>query len=97
MERLWQMLKKEDFVIMAVNVAEDAGAISRFTGTLDLAPTFPIVLDRDGAVLRAWPVKGLPTTLLLDKEGRIIYRAVGGLEFDDPALVGQIRVLMRAG
>lgn len=97
MERLWQLLKKENFMIVAVNVAEDAGAISRFTGTLKPVPTFPIVLDPEGAVQRAWPSKGLPTTFLLDKEGRIVYRAVGGLEFDDPALVGQIRALMRAG
>lgn len=94
MERLWQMLKKEDFVVLAVNVGEDADTIFAFSGTLEPAPSFPILLDRDSAVLRNWPVKGLPTTFVVDRAGRIAYRAVGGREFDSPELVGQLRVLL---
>jgi hypothetical protein len=37
---------------------------------------------------------GLPTTCILDKQGRIIYRAEGGREFDDTAIVAKLRSLM---
>lgn len=94
-ERLSGVLKGEDFAILAVNVAENLDTVFSFTGTLDPVPTFPIVFDKDGSVLKAWPVRGLPTTFVLDKEGRIAYRAVGGREFDNPAVLAQIRSLMR--
>jgi len=95
MERLWQQFSKEDFMVLAINVGEDADTIFAFTGTLEPAPSFPILLDRDSAVLKAWPVRGLPTTFVLDREGRVVYRAVGGREFDNPELVAQLRGLLQ--
>ncbi len=95
-ERLSHILKDADFAILAVNVAENLETVFSFTGTLDSTPTFPIVFDTDSRVLKAWPVRGLPTTFILDKQGRVAYRAVGGREFDDPAILAQIRGLMEA-
>lgn len=86
LERLWQVMNKQKgFKIIAVNIAEDSDTIFSFFGLLEPSPTFPILFDKDGSVLRAWPVKGLPTTFLIDKKGRIAYRAVGGREFDSAA------------
>jgi thiol-disulfide isomerase/thioredoxin len=95
-ERLSHVIKRTDFEILAVNVAEDLDTVFSFTGTLEPIPTFPIVFDTDSSVLKAWPVMGLPTTFILDKQGRIIYRVVGGREFDDPAILAQIRGLIDA-
>jgi thiol-disulfide isomerase/thioredoxin len=94
LERLYQVLKGTDFEILAVNVGEDADTVDAFTSTLDKVPTFTIVFDKDSRVLKAWPVMGLPTTFILDKSGRIIYRAVGGREFDAPSILMQIRSLI---
>jgi len=93
-ERLSQALKGRDFEILAVNVAEDIDMVNSFTSTLDMEPTFPIVFDKDSSVLKSWPVMGLPTTFVLDKNGRIVYRAVGGREFDNPSILAQIRGLI---
>ena len=93
-ERLSHALKGTDFEILAVNVAENLDTVFSFTGTLDPVPSFPIVFDTDSSVLKAWPVMGLPTTFILNKQGRIAYRAVGGREFDDPAILAQIRKLI---
>ncbi len=93
-ERLSRILKGPDFEVLAVNVGESLDTVFSFTGTLDPVPTFPIVFDRDSSVLKAWPVRGLPATFILDKEGRIAYRAVGGREFDDPVILDQLRKLM---
>lgn len=94
LERLHQVLKGADFEILAINVGEDADTVDAFTSTLDTVPTFPIVFDKDGRALKAWPVMGLPTTFILDKSGRIIYRAVGGREFDNPSILKKIRALI---
>lgn len=95
LERLSGTIKNQEMVILAVNVAEDFDTVFSFLGTLDPIPTFPIVFDRDGSVLKTYPVRGLPTTFVLDAEGRTVYRAVGGREFDDPAIVSRLKDLIR--
>ena len=95
LQRLWKKLeKKTKLQIVAVNVGEDADTVLGFMGTLDDSPTFPIVFDKDSAVLRAWPVKGLPTTFLIDKKGHIVYRAIGGRDFDSPESISLITKLL---
>lgn len=95
MERLWLKLKDRDFLVLAVNVAEDDDTVFAFTGQLDNPLTFPILLDSDAAVLNAWPVKGLPTSFVIDRQGRVVFRAVGGREFDHPVLVEAILQLLK--
>ena len=96
LQRLWLKLGngKSKLQIVAVNVGEDADTVLGFMGTLDTSPTFPIVFDKDSAVLRAWPVMGLPTTFVIDKKGHIIYRAIGGRAFDSPESIRFITELL---
>ena len=77
--------------MLAVNVGEDAETIFSFAGASDVT----ILLDRASAAMRRWPVKGLPSTFVVDKKGRLALRAVGGREFDDAAIVAQLRGLLR--
>jgi thiol-disulfide isomerase/thioredoxin len=95
MERLSQALKGEAFSVLAVDVGEDADTIEAFAGQFDSAPTFPILLDTRSRVMQAWKVAGLPTTFLVDKQGRIVASAIGGREFDHPEMVEMIRGLLR--
>jgi len=91
MQRAWEQLRQEGIAMLAVNVGEDEVRV--FTFMADYPLDFPILFDRDSAVLNAWPVKGLPTTFVLDPQGRIVYRAVGGRVWDDPGLLQQVRAL----
>ncbi|MHB1213746.1 MAG: TlpA family protein disulfide reductase [Thiobacillus sp.] len=91
MERLSQALKGEPFVALAVDVGEDVDTIEVFTSQLDTMPTFPILLDTRSRSMQVWKVAGLPTTYLVDKQGRIIASAIGGREFDHPEIVQAIR------
>jgi thiol-disulfide isomerase/thioredoxin len=95
MERLAQALGNEAFSVLAVNIGEDAETIEGFISQLDAAPSFPILLDTRGSTMQTWKVGGLPTTFLVDKQGRIVAQAIGGREFDHPALVQAIRALLR--
>lgn len=91
MERLYQALKDQGLTVVAVDVGEDPDTIFAFTGQLDPSPTFPMLVDPDGKTAEAWGVLGLPTSFVVDPEGRIVMRAVGGTEFDDPALVDALK------
>lgn len=95
MEHLTQALRGEAFSVLAVDVGEDAGTIDAFTSQLDTTPSFPVLLDTRSQAMQAWKVAGLPTTFLIDRQGRIVARAIGGREFDHPEMVEAIRQLLR--
>lgn len=91
--RVRKLFRPTDFEVLAVNVGEDPETVFSFAGT----PDFPVLFDRDSQAMARWSVRGLPTTLVVDRQGRLALRAVGGREFDDPAIVGQLRELLIAG
>jgi len=97
MQRLWEKFRGRDFAILAVDVGEDEERVFAFTLELDIPLEFPLLLDRDGKVMERWPVRGLPTTFILDREGRIAYQAIGGREWDAPELVAIMQGLMAEG
>jgi len=94
MERAYQKLKDEKIVLLAVNVGEDEETVFAFTGQYPVS--FPLLLDRDGTVVKQYPVIGLPTTFVIDPRGKVTHRAVGGREWDDEALLDHLRRLRDA-
>lgn len=94
MQRLYARLRDQGFEVVAVNQWEDPDLVFEFTGRLSLAPTFPILFDRESRIAEQFGVKGLPMTYLLDKEGNIRYQAIGGREFDHPQVEALIKELL---
>ena len=90
LERLYQQLRDLGLTVLAVDVGEDADTVFAFTGQLDPAPSFPLLLDAQARTVEDWLVKGLPTSFLIDPQGRVIFRAVGGTQFDHAATLGQL-------
>ena len=64
-------------IVLGVNLQEDREPVVRYAQTLGL--TFPLLLDRCGAVATRYNVTGLPTSYFIDREGRIRDRNVGPL------------------
>lgn len=91
MQRAWEQMRDEGIAVVAINVGESAGDIKRF---LDQEPVgFPLPMDESSQVVQAWPVRGLPTTFVVDPQGRLAYKAVGEREWDDPPLLKLVRGL----
>lgn len=65
-----------DFVF--VNIGESPQEIEAFTRTLSV-PLSPILRDPQGKVPARLEVRGYPTTLVLDSQGRLLYRRSGEL------------------
>lgn len=95
MEAIHNAFRDEDFAILAINEWETEDHVFAFTGQLAVDPTFPILFDKESEVAQDYGVKGLPTTVFLDKKGRIVYRAVGGRDFDHPEVKKIIRGLLQ--
>lgn len=94
LERLYQRLSDKSFMVLAINQWENTDHVFAFMGQIDVFPSFPILFDPDSEVSEAFGVKGLPTSFLLDRSGRVVYRAVGGRQFDHPDMVELIGALL---
>lgn len=94
LERLRRKLADKPVVVMAVNQGEDAEQILSYLWGLDPVPEFSILLDSDMKVSADWGVTGLPTTYIIDKKGNIVYRMIGGREFDHPEIIKVIEKLL---
>ena len=96
METVYQALHKKGFIVLAINQWETPDHVFSYMGQLEVFPSFPILFDRDSHVSEAFGVKGLPTTLIIDKQGRVVYRAIGGRNFNHPEVRKLIRQLIDA-
>ena len=67
--------------IVAVDLQENAGQVRSFASEFGM--TFPIAIDRTGAVASAWriggPVKGIPSSYFIDAGGIVRARVFGPL------------------
>ncbi len=80
MERLYRAHRDQGFAVVAVNLHESAKTVRPFVQELKLS--FPTVLDVDGAVGRAYGVRALPVTFLVGRDGTIVWRAIGGRDWE---------------
>jgi len=91
MNRGWAKIKDQGIAMIAINVGEDEETIFSFMG--DYPIDFQVLLDQSGQTIQRWPIKGLPTTFVIDPEGRLVYRAIGGREWDADELLDLVRKL----
>ncbi|AKH19250.1 TlpA disulfide reductase family protein [Sedimenticola thiotaurini] len=91
LDRAYQQLKGDQFELLAIHAGPSMEHAQGYAEELKL--TFPIVVDED-LELTSWGVRGLPTTFLIDPEGRIVAEAVGERVWDDAAMLKVIRDYM---
>ena len=85
MQRAWNVLKNHNVVLLAIHVGGNEDKIWSFL--TDFNVDFPVLIDARSKVSRRWPMMGLPTTFIVDPDGKLALRAIGGREWDDPALI----------
>ncbi|HSF29592.1 MAG TPA: TlpA disulfide reductase family protein [Candidatus Tectomicrobia bacterium] len=80
MERLYQTFKSSEFVLLAVSMDRQGGAVARpFVDNLQI--TFPVLLDTTLEVGRQYGVRGLPTTYLIAPDGLLIGAVIGARDW----------------
>jgi len=91
LDRLQAMLGGPDFEVVALSI--DRGgvfAVKSFYEELDVR-ALRIYVDGSGEALTKLGAVGIPLTLLVDRDGRELWRVVGPAEWDKPAAVNRIR------
>ena len=92
MQHGWEAAQADGIVFIGVNVGEDADTVFMFLG--DYPVEFPLLLDIDAQVIKQYQVVGLPTTYIIDPQGRLTHRVVGSREWNDAALLNALRGLL---
>jgi len=94
MQRLKEKMGDKSFAILAVNMAEDKGAVTAFLKKHDIDIDFPILLNPEGDVVENWMITAVPTTFVIDPDGKIRYALFGGIEWDKPDVVKTLNGLL---
>lgn len=91
MNAAFGILEPEGVGMLAINAGEGAAAVAAFLEKV--AIDFPNVLG-DGDTLPNWSVRALPTTIVIDAQGNVVYEAIGPREWDDPRLIHKVLQLL---
>jgi thiol-disulfide isomerase/thioredoxin len=94
MENLYQKFKDRGLDILAVDAQEEARDVSAFMRRNKLS--FPAVLDASGRVNGQYGVEAIPTTYILDRDGKIIVRVVGSLNWNNPKIIAAFETLLKS-
>lgn len=91
LDRLQKKLGGKDLEVVALSIDRDgAEAIAPFFREIGIKNLL-IYFDRRGTVLGKYVIVGLPTTLVIDREGREIGRMAGPADWDTPQVAALLR------
>jgi len=96
LERLQSRLGER---VAVLAVSEDRGgnkSVEPFIAKLGLK-SVKIYIDPKSEVGHAFGVRGLPTSFLIDREGKVLGRVEGAAEWDSPKILGILEPLLPGG
>jgi peroxiredoxin len=93
LNKLYEKYRASGFVLLGVNVDDDTRHATDVATKLGLK--FPVLLDADKAVSRLYDLSTMPSTVLIDRDGRVRYVHRGYLVGDEDMYDKQIRDLLK--
>ena len=94
MENLYQKLKDKDFEILAVSIDSlGAEVVAPFMEKYKL--TFPALIDPEGTLRIAYRITGVPESFIIDKNGKLVKKIIGPLDWTSPGVLRYFHVLIQ--
>lgn len=94
MQRLRDHFEGQPFEIIAINTGDDSTSVSSFLFELETELTFPILLDEQGQSYQQFGIRGLPMTLIFDRNGEMVEKVLGGREWDSAESIKAIQTVI---
>jgi thiol-disulfide isomerase/thioredoxin len=92
--RLQKQLDPAQFALLTVTTDLQRQGIAHFLSQLGV--DLPVLFDEDQDVSRSFMVRGLPTTIVIARDGTLVGRAVGPRAWDGPEAVAAMRYVMES-
>ena len=92
-DQLYDTLEDEAFTVMAVDIREDRKRVRSFMKKNKI--DFPVYIDSTGEVAAEYAVTGIPTTYIIDPDGKIVGRAIGPRDWGSAKSISFMRSLMK--
>jgi peroxiredoxin len=94
MEKLYEIMAGEDFVMLAINVEEN-GRTSVPDFLSKTSHSFPILYDDQGIVQRLYGVYKFPESFVIRKNGVIDDRVIGAIDWAHPDTIAYFKELAK--
>jgi peroxiredoxin len=91
--RLYDRYRGSGFQLLAINVDDDPRQGAAAAQRMGLK--FPVLLDSDKAVARRWDVGTMPSTMLIDRDGRVRHIHLGYRDGMEQTYEKQLRELLK--
>jgi thiol-disulfide isomerase/thioredoxin len=91
--RLYEKYRNAGFTVLAVNIDEDPHKAANLAKQLGMH--FPVLLDTEKKVSRLYDLSTMPSTVLVDRDGRVRYVHRGYRDGYETTYDQQIRELLR--
>jgi len=94
MDELYKNLGKGNLELLAINVEKDGpDLIEQFS--LANPHSFPVIFDTEATVQRSYGVFKFPETFIVNKQGVIVERVIGAIDWTDPGVLAYLNNLMQ--
>ncbi|MGB6605701.1 MAG: TlpA disulfide reductase family protein [Steroidobacteraceae bacterium] len=93
LESIYEKYNKLGFVLLGVNVEPDSNAANDWLKATPVS--FPILYDKESKVSRLYDVEGMPSTVIIDRAGRVRMLHRGYKPGDENEYLDSIRALVR--
>lgn len=93
LNRLYEKYRGSGFVVFGVNVDEDVRNVAAIAQKLALK--FPVLPDTDKKVSKQYDLSAMPSTVLIDRDGRVRYVHRGYRDGSEDMYEKQIRELLK--
>ena len=93
LNKLYEKYKSSGFVLLGVNVDDDATQAAGVASKLGVK--FPVLPDSDKRVSRQYDLSAMPSTVLIDRDGRVRYLHRGYQNGYEVTYDQQIRELLK--
>jgi len=93
LESIYKKYNKMGFTMIGVNVEPDSNAANEWLKATPVS--FPILYDRDSKVSKLYDVSGMPSTVIIDRSGKLRVLHRGYKPGDENEYLDSIRSLIR--
>lgn len=91
-QKMSEKIESDKLQIVMINTSEDEDTI--FTFLAGISVEINTLMDADGEITEVWKPRGLPTTFLIDPDGKVRYQAIGGRDWNKPVYIKFLKSLL---